>query len=80
MSKDLKQLLQKNFDTIFNDMELFIFCIPDLAKVVGLKEFMKKMKLTTSQYYRRIEDPDKWNITELKKAKEIFKEYNLGTS
>ena len=75
---ELKQLLQKNFDALFDDVDLFSRHIPDLVKFVGVNEFFKAMEVSSRLYYRRIKDPDEWTLGELKKAKAIFKQYNLG--
>jgi hypothetical protein len=77
--KNFKRLLEKDFDAIFSDMDLFISCIPRLASVPGVENFLKEMKMTKSKYYRRVDRNELWERSELEKAKEIFKTYKLGT-
>lgn len=78
MSKDIKVLLQKDFNGIFSDMILFIEHIPQMAKLTGVVEFIKQMELTRPQYYRRINNHDLWTISELQRAKKIFQDHGLG--
>ena len=86
MKHDVKKLLQKNgllrknFDAIFADMDLFVAGIPDMASLIKVETFIEKMKFTAPQYYRRIENDDLWKRSELKRAKKIFQEHNIGTS
>jgi len=77
---NLKELLNKDFEVIFNDMDLFIFNIPVLAKVIGVGSFLTKMGFTQRQYYLRTNFPEKWTVQELKNAKDIFLETGFGKS
>ena len=74
----LKELLSADFESIFEDMNLFIFHIPSMVKLIGLNAFLSHMDFTKTQYYRRINNPDKWIFEELKRAKAIFVNVGLG--
>lgn len=74
----LKELLNRNFEDIFDDLDLFISNIPSMVKLIGLQTFLEKMQFTKTQYYRRTNAPEKWLIEELQKAKLIFIDFGLG--
>ena len=78
VNKKIKMLLDKDFSTLFDNVLLFRELIPKLARMIGVRQFYQDMKMTKSQYYSRTRQPDKWKLSELIRASEIFKEHNLG--
>lgn len=76
----LKSLLDKDFNEIFDDLELFVECIPQLVKLVGQVDFLNHMGFSYYQFNRRLNDRNRWNIDELRKAKDFFVDYRLGKS
>ena len=77
-NQQLKALLVKDFNKIFDDLDLFIECIPYLAKMVNQDEFIEYVGLKYHTVNRRFHDPNLWKIEELRKAKDFFVNYNLG--
>lgn len=74
----LKELLNMNFEVIFEDLHLFIENIPSMVKLIGLQTFLDEMNFTKTQYYSRTNAPGKWGVDELQKAKAVFTEFGLG--
>lgn len=78
-SQELMLLMSLSFEKLFADLDIFMANIPALARLIGVDEFRSQMGLSKPQYYRRINEPGKhWTVLELKKAKDIFLNYNIG--
>lgn len=77
-NQQLKSLLGKDFNKIFDDLDLFVECIPYMVKMVGQDEFINHLGLNYHTLNRRFNDPKMWKIEELRKAKDFFVDYHLG--
>lgn len=71
-----RELMGKDFDAIFHDLDLFIEALPRMAKVIGQEEFSRQMGFGSHMVlYRRIKSPGQWKVEELHKAKEVLKAF-----
>jgi hypothetical protein len=54
--------------------------IPELAKIVGVVEFIKTLGLTKPKYYRRLNGTIDWSQDELLKVKKILDDLSKSFS